>query len=145
MMTRMFGFCACAAAGVPLQAQAQQEDPGAASPAPDGRRSTFGRSFNVAEVAGGGIDDAQERWLIQKDRLDFGPFSLAQIRAQIQRGEIVGEHMIVDSDTGARKKVKDFAPLRFATRSPRKRSRRSRCWSYRSWCSGSRAQAAGTC
>ena len=91
-----------------------------ASPAPDGRRSTFGRSFNVAEVAGGAIDDAQERWLIQKDRLDFGPFSLAQIRAQIQRGEIVGEHMIVDSDTGARKKVKDFAPLRdFARHSER--------------------------
>ena len=92
----------------------------AASPAPDGRRSTFGRSFNLAEVAGGAIDDAQERWLIQKDRLDFGPFSLAQIRAQIQRGEIVGEHMIVDSDTGARKKVKDFAPLRdFARHSER--------------------------
>ena len=82
--------------------------------------STFGRSFNLAEVAGGAIDDAQERWLIQKDRLDFGPFSLAQIRAQIQRGEIIGEHMIVDSDTGARKKVKDFAPLRdFARHSER--------------------------
>jgi serine/threonine-protein kinase len=91
-----------------------------ASPAPDGRRSTFGRSFNLAEVAGGAVDEAQERWLIQKDRLDFGPFSLAQIRAQIQRGEIVGEHMIVDSDTGARKKVKDFVPLRdFARTSER--------------------------
>jgi serine/threonine protein kinase len=85
-----------------------------------GGRSTFGRSFNMAEVAGGAIDDAQERWLIQKDRLDFGPFSLAQIRAQIQRGEIVGEHMIVDSDTGARKKVKDFPALRdFARHSER--------------------------
>ena len=110
-----------APAPAPAQAQQpQQEDPGAASPAPDGRRSTFGRAFNLAEVAGGAIDDAQERWLIQKDRLDFGPFSLAQIRAQIQRGEIVGEHMIVDSDTGARKKVKDFAPLRdFARHSER--------------------------
>ena len=85
--------------------------------AADGRRSTFGRSFNLAEVAGGAVDDAQERWLIQKDRLDFGPFSLAQIRAQIQRGEIIGEHMIVDSDTGARKKVKDFPPLREFTKS----------------------------
>jgi serine/threonine-protein kinase len=102
----------------PAPAQAPQTD--AASPAPDGRRSTFGRSFNLAEVAGGAIDDAQERWLIQKDRLDFGPFSLAQIRAQIQRGEIIGEHMIVDSDTGARKKVKDFPPLRdFARHSER--------------------------
>ncbi|HEY6477199.1 MAG TPA: hypothetical protein VI456_11505, partial [Polyangia bacterium] len=74
-------------------------------------RSTLGRSFNVVEAAGGAIDEAQERWLIQKDKLDFGPFSLTQIRAQIARGEIVGEHMIVDSDTGARKKVKDFPAL----------------------------------
>ena len=91
-----------------------------AAAAADGRRTTGGRSFNLAEVAGGAIDDAQERWLIQKDRLDFGPFSLAQIRAQIGRGEILGEHMIVDSDTGARKKVKDFPPLRdFARTSER--------------------------
>ena len=104
-------------------AQVQAPEPAAqqdGSPAPDGRRSTFGRSFNLAEVAGGAIDDAQERWLIQKDRLDFGPFSLAQIRAQIQRGEIIGEHMIVDSDTGARKKVQDFPLLRdFARTSER--------------------------
>jgi hypothetical protein len=79
-------------------------------------RLTLGKSFNVAEAAGGVADDNQERWLIQKDRLDFGPFSLAQIRAQIQRGEIEGEHMIVDSDTGARKKVKDFMPLREFTK-----------------------------
>ena len=91
-----------------------------AAAAADGRRSTGGRSFNLAEVAGGAIDDAQERWLIQKDRLDFGPFSLTQIRAQIGRGEILGEHMIVDSDTGARKKVKDFPALRdFARTSER--------------------------
>jgi serine/threonine-protein kinase len=106
-----------AAAQAQAQAAQQQQDAGAA---PDGRRSTFGRAFNLAEVAGGAIDDAQERWLIQKDRLDFGPFSLAQIRAQIQRGEIVGEHMIVDSDTGARRKVSDFPLLRdFARQSER--------------------------
>src|SRR4051812_39496594 len=107
-----------AAAAAQAQAQAAQQQE-AAGPS-DGPRSTFGRSFNVAEVAGGAVDEAQERWLIQKDRLDFGPFSLAQIRAQIQRGEIIGEHMIVDSDTGTRSKVKDFAPLRdFARHSER--------------------------
>jgi hypothetical protein len=90
--------------------------PAQAAEVTGGPRSSLGRSFNVAEAAGAAIDDAQERWLIQKDRLDFGPFSLAQIRAQITRGEILGEHMIVDSDTGARKKVKDFAPLRDFTK-----------------------------
>jgi serine/threonine-protein kinase len=90
------------------------------------KRSTFGRSFNVAEAAGGAVDDAQERWLIQKDRLDFGPFSLAQIRAQIERGEILGEHMIVDSDTGARKKVKDFAALGDLSRTSERRLEQQR-------------------
>jgi len=106
----------------PPQVQAPQaQQPESSNGANGGGRSTFGRvSFNMAEVAGGAVDDAQERWLIQKDRLDFGPFSLAQIRAQIQRGEIVGDHMIVDSDTGARKKVKDFPALRdFARNSER--------------------------
>jgi eukaryotic-like serine/threonine-protein kinase len=92
--------------------------PAVATPAAAGGdgRLTLGKSFNVAEAAGGAADDTQERWLIQKDKLDFGPFSLAQIRAQIERGEIVGEHMIVDSDTGARKRVKDFPSLKELTK-----------------------------
>jgi serine/threonine-protein kinase len=96
--------------------------PIAAAPAPgaDGRL-TLGKSFNVAEAAAGAADDTQERWLIQKDKLDFGPFSLAQIRAQIERGEIIGEHMIVDSDTGARKKVKDFPALKEFTKTSERR------------------------
>jgi serine/threonine protein kinase len=93
--------------GAPRAAATQAVEPPAAPPP----RSSLGRSFNVAEAAGGAIDEGQERWLIQKDKLDFGPFSLTQIRAQISRGEILGEHMIVDSDTGARQKVKDFRPL----------------------------------
>ncbi len=93
--------------------------PMAATPPPtaaaDGR-ITLGKSFDVAAAAGGAADDTQERWLIQKDKLDFGPFSLAQIRAQIDRGEIQGEHMIVDGDTGARKKVKDYPALKEFTK-----------------------------
>ena len=111
---------AAAAAAAQAQAEAQAAQQQEAAAASDGRRSTFGRSFNLAEVAGGAVDEAQERWLIQKDRLDFGPFSLAQIRAQIQRGEIIGEHMIVDSDTGARKQGQGLrAPARFRAHSER--------------------------
>jgi hypothetical protein len=89
-------------------------------------RLTLGKSFNVAEAAGGAADDSQERWLIQKDKLDFGPFSLAQIRAQIERGEIEGDHMIVDSDTGARKKVKDFPALKEFTKGAERRLEQQR-------------------
>jgi len=101
---------AAARAATPVVSAPATAEPGAAG------RFTLGKSFNVAEAAGGAADDTQERWLIQKDKLDFGPFSLAQIRAQIERGEIVGEHMIVDSDTGARKRVKDFASLKELTK-----------------------------
>ena len=77
-------------------------------PPPDGAPS--GDSFNLAEVAGGAIDEAQERWLIQKDKPDFGPFSLAQIRAQIERGEIVGEHAISSTATPARARRSRTSP-----------------------------------
>jgi serine/threonine-protein kinase len=97
-----------------------------AGPGPEPARLTLGRSFNVAEAAGGVTDDTQERWLIQKDRLDFGPFSLAQIRAQIERGEILGDHMIVDNDTGARKKVKDYPALKEFTKGAERRLEQQR-------------------
>ncbi len=111
-------------AEAPRQAAVQPAQVDAPSAPPP--RSSLGRSFNVAEAAGGAIDEAQERWLIEKDRLDFGPFSLAQVRAQIQRGEIIGEHMIVDSDTGARKKVKDFPALREFTKTSERHREQNR-------------------
>jgi eukaryotic-like serine/threonine-protein kinase len=110
----------------PGPAAAKAAPPAAAGAGGEPARLTLGRSFNVAEAAGGAADDTQERWLIQKDRLDFGPFSLAQIRAQIERGEILGEHMIVDSDTGARKKVKDFPALKEFTKGAERRLEQQR-------------------
>lgn len=89
-------------------------------------RLTLGKAFDVMEVVGGGADDNHEHWLIQKDKLDFGPYSLAQIRAQIERGEISGDHMIVDSDSGARKKVKDFPALKEFTKHAERRLEQQR-------------------
>jgi hypothetical protein len=111
------------ASALPLPAVGGGEDEAANG---EQRRSTFGRSFNLAEVAGGAVDDAQERWLVQKDKLDFGPFSMAQIRAQIERGDILGEHVIVDSDTGARKKVKEFPQLRELSKTSERRLEQQR-------------------
>jgi hypothetical protein len=88
-------------------------------------RLTLGKSFNVMEAAGA-ADDNQERWLIQKDKLDFGPYSLAQVKTQIESGEIRGDHMIVDSDSGARKKVKDFPGLQEFTKHAERRLEQQR-------------------
>ena len=69
------------------------------------------KSFNV-DSALSSIDDSQERWLVQKDKLDFGPFNLRDIKAQIESGKIVGEHTIVDTESGERRRVKDVPQLR---------------------------------
>jgi hypothetical protein len=48
------------------------------------------------------LSDTAEKWLISKGRLDYGPFSLAEVVKQIEKGEIVGGNIIMDKDTGAR-------------------------------------------
>ena len=68
-------------------------------------------TFNV-DTALSSIDESHERWLVQKDKLDFGPFSLRDVKAQIEGGKIQGEHTIVDTETGERRRVKDHPLLR---------------------------------
>ncbi len=51
------------------------------------------------------LADTTERWLVSKQRMDYGPFSLAEVMAQIERGEIVAGNIIQDKDTGARSDI----------------------------------------
>jgi hypothetical protein len=48
------------------------------------------------------LADTTEKFLISKGRLDYGPFSLADVVAQIEKGDIVAGNIIMDKDTGAR-------------------------------------------
>lgn len=57
------------------------------------------------------VADTTEKWLISKHRMDYGPFSLADVIAQIERGEIVAGHYIQDKDSGARSDVADHPLL----------------------------------
>ena len=68
-------------------------------------------TFNV-DTALSTVDESHERWLVQKDKLDFGPFSLRDVKAQIEQGKIEGDHTIVDTETGERRRVKDHPLLR---------------------------------
>jgi hypothetical protein len=93
---------------------------GAPPKAPPVAAPGVGRSFNVAEAAGGMSGDA-ERWLVQKDKLDFGPFSMQQVKAQLEQGIFGADHLIVDMDSGARVKIKDHPQLGdFAVQAGRK-------------------------
>lgn len=54
------------------------------------------------------FDEEQERWLIQKeDKMDYGPFSMREVRAQIEQGKVHAEHNILDNETGDRRRVAD--------------------------------------
>ncbi len=57
------------------------------------------------------LADTTEKWLISKNRMDYGPFSLADVIAQIERGEIVAGNFIQDKDSGARTDVGDHPLL----------------------------------
>ena len=51
------------------------------------------------------LADTTEKWLVSKGRMDYGPFSLADVVKQIEKGDIVSGNMIMDKDTGARTDV----------------------------------------
>ncbi|HEX3481926.1 MAG TPA: hypothetical protein VHT91_43230 [Kofleriaceae bacterium] len=74
------------------------------------------------------LADTTEKWLIGKNRMDYGPFSLAEVIAQIERGEIVAGHHIQDKDSGARADVGDhplLGPLVEVARQNRDDARRA--------------------
>ena len=90
--------------------------PAAASPpkAPASARLTVGKSFSVADAVR--LTEEYERWLIQKDKLDYGPFSLAQVMAQMDKGIFSGDDIIVDVDSGNRQKIREHPQLLEYTR-----------------------------
>ncbi len=62
-------------------------------------------NMTVDRALAGALADSTEKWLISKGRLDYGPFSLADVVKQIEKGEIVAGNLIMDKDTGARSDV----------------------------------------
>jgi hypothetical protein len=49
------------------------------------------------------------RWMVEKDRLDHGPFSGRELVQMIVKGEVLGNHGLLNMDTGERKEVREFA------------------------------------
>ena len=75
---------------------------------------SMGKSFSVADAVR--LTEEYERWLVQKDRLDYGPFSLAQVMAQMEKGVFTGDDIIVDVDSGERQKIREHPQLLEFTR-----------------------------
>ena len=68
------------------------------------------RARRVDRALAGGARRLDEKWLVTKGKLDYGPFSLADVVKQIEKGDIVAGNIIMDKDTGARVDV-DEHPL----------------------------------
>jgi serine/threonine protein kinase len=56
-------------------------------------------------------DESDEKWLIQKEKLDFGPFSFAQVKEQIVTDQILPGHIIIDNDSAERCPVEEHPLL----------------------------------
>jgi serine/threonine protein kinase len=101
----------------------------AANPVPEAKRvqrAGIKTSFNM-DVALSAIDESTERWLIQKDKLDFGPYHLRDVKEQIEAGKILSDHIIIDTENGERRRVKDHPQLRdVVLESERAQAERSR-------------------
>jgi serine/threonine protein kinase len=72
--------------------------------------------------------DTQERWLISKGKLDYGPFHARHMAEQIQTNQIVPGNIIIDTDSGTRKKAEDhplFGELVEAAKQRRDEQRRT--------------------
>ena len=67
--------------------------------------SRSGSQHSVDRALVAALADSTEKWLIAKGRLDYGPFSIADVVEQIKKGEIVAGNVIVDKDTGSRMDV----------------------------------------
>jgi hypothetical protein len=74
----------------------------------------MGKSFSVADAVR--LTEEYERWLVQKDKLDYGPFSLAQVMAQMEKGIFNGDDIILDVDSGDRQRIREHPQLLEFTR-----------------------------
>lgn len=48
------------------------------------------------------------RWMVEKDRLDHGPFAGRELINMIASGEVLGDHSLLNMDTGMRKPVCEY-------------------------------------
>lgn len=58
------------------------------------------------------VEENEYRWLVSRGKLDFGPFTLAQIKEQIARDEIVPGNIVIDQEAGTRAEVETHPLLR---------------------------------
>lgn len=61
-----------------------------------------GANRTIEDMLADHSDETGERWLIQKDNLDFGPFTLGDVKQQMYKGQFSGDDIMVDQEDGSR-------------------------------------------
>jgi hypothetical protein len=57
------------------------------------------------------LDELEEKWLVSKGNLDFGPYSFAQVKELIGRDEVQLGHVLIDNESGMKINVEDHPLL----------------------------------
>jgi hypothetical protein len=70
------------------------------------------KQVSIEELLADTGGDDTEKWLIQKDRLDFGPFAMGDLKQQIYKREFSGDDVVVDQETGERSKIRTHPAFR---------------------------------
>jgi hypothetical protein len=83
-----------------IAAQSAQSAAGSANAAP-----------SIDRALAAALADTTEKWLIGRNRMDYGPFSLAEVMSQIERGETVAGNHIQDKDSGERTDIAEHPLL----------------------------------
>lgn len=104
-------------AGAPPAPGALDEDdvddedvqPAADAPAPAPKPAGGGFVIPELRPAGADVDDGTtQRWLLERDGIDYGPFSSKQIVDQLYKEEITAETILFDIETDRRLPMSEF-------------------------------------
>lgn len=97
----------------PSQAVAAFSSPSMSLPSmePAASGSFSSPALSAPAIVAPAIAAGEEKWLVSKGKLDYGPFSLAAVIEEIRGDQIIPGHSIVNKDTGERWKVEDHPLL----------------------------------
>jgi serine/threonine-protein kinase len=70
------------------------------------------RQLSVEEHIARARGDSAEKWLVHKDRLDFGPFALAELMLNMSKGQFGPDDIVLDQESGERTRIRTHPQLR---------------------------------
>jgi serine/threonine-protein kinase len=63
---------------------------------------------DLGQLLGKITENDAARWMVVKDNLDHGPFSGRELVNLIAKGDVLGDHGLLNMDTGERRKVREY-------------------------------------